>query len=96
MTILTALADAVAARSPLLSMLGEVTYALSSGDRAKQSAHLSIETSHRSIELLLWDSGECELNYGTVESATYEHLEVRNPAEVAALVDRVLDLATPP
>jgi len=52
-----ALADAIAARTTLLSAQGMFTFMQSSGDRAKQSAHLSLETTRLSIELLLWDSG---------------------------------------
>jgi hypothetical protein len=94
MNILTALSDAISVRESRLSAIGEVTYRQSSDDRSNRSGHLTLEVSHMSIELLLWESGECEFNYGTVENPSFEHLEVHSPVEVAALVDRVIDLAS--
>lgn len=73
-----------------LEKAGEFTFRLSPIDRPNPMAHFVLESDHRSIELLLWESGEAEFNRQLEKRGpVFEHVEVETPAELEALLQRL-------
>jgi len=81
------------ANAEALRALGEVTVRSSDGQRNKLSAHVALEAPSGSVEIIVWDSGECEFAYGTAERPLHEHHEVMTTDHLDRLLDRFLDRA---
>lgn len=73
-----------------LDSLGEVEYSRSEGERDNHSGHLVIRTEIMDIEILVWESGECEFNSGTAEEPTFEHMNLGGAQEVRSLLERAI------
>ena len=72
---------------------GKVRYEKSPDDgRDKGSAELSVLGEFVDVELLLWDSGEAEFNYGFPPNGTMEHHDLGSIVELEDLVDRFREL----
>lgn len=57
------------------------------------SGHLTVKQDYIEVELLVWESGDAELNFGQPGAATFEHHNVSTGVEMSALVERVLEIA---
>lgn len=56
-------------------------------DVAARAAVLSVETADGGVELVVWDSGDVELNHGTVDDPHLEHRTVTTEPELIGLLD---------
>jgi hypothetical protein len=66
-----------------------VRYSKSRKDgRDKESAHLLVLGQQDDVELLLWESGEAEFNYGRLHGATMEHHDLRSTIQLENLLAR--------
>jgi hypothetical protein len=65
-------------RSALADLGLNVDFKDSPSDRAKRSAALTVASSRRIGQLVVWESGEAELSFGDVESndVVEEHREI--------------------
>lgn len=94
MTHLDRLDEWLTAHRDELERLGTLTYARRQVGLPNPSADLVVSLDDAEVELLLWESGEAEFNYGTYDDPAYEHVEVESPEELQALLERVLDAVT--
>lgn len=93
MSLSQRMADWVDANGARLRELGPVTFRRSDEERAKPSAHLVVHAGSRLAEMIVWDSGEVELTYGTPDEPHDEHHEVDDPAELDRLLEQLVDRA---
>lgn len=93
MSLTQRMADWVGANDARLRKLGPVTFRRSDGVRAKPSAHLVVQAGSRLAEMIVWDSGEVEVSYGSPDESHDEHHEVDDPAELDRLLEQLLDRA---
>ena len=71
----------------------QLTFGRSEGDRPKHSSWVNIRSSDREGELLVWDSGEAELNLSDGSGAvTREHHDLRDISDLAPLLQGLIDL----
>ncbi len=93
MSLTRRMADWVEVNKTRLRNLDHAAFRVSKDDRDKPSAHLLLQHDERFGEVIVWDSGEVELSFGTANATQDEHHEVDNPAELdellANLVGRV-------
>lgn len=94
MTYLDYLDTWVAEQLPVLEGLGDMTYRRSEFDRSNPSAHLLLAYDDTDVELLLWESGEAEFNFGPVGAAVYEHHEIVAIGDLDTLLAKFLATAT--
>lgn len=60
---------------------------------ANPCAHLLVDLSPvADAELLIWESGDAKFNRGTFAEPTLEHVDLESPADLALLLQRVLDV----
>lgn len=90
MSLSQRMADWVEANTDRLRRLGPVTLRRSDEALSKPSAHLVVSAGDRLLELIVWDSGEVELTYGTPEDPHDEHREVDDPEELDRLLDELV------
>lgn len=90
MSLSQRMAEWVEANSGRLQVLGLVTFRRSDEERAKPSAHLVVSAGGRVSEMIVWDSGEVELTYGTPDDPCDEHHEVDDPAELDRLLEQLI------
>ncbi|GAB4098655.1 hypothetical protein [Sinomonas halotolerans] len=90
MTHLDRLDQWLSSRGAELKQVGSLTYTRGPRDLPNPSAHLVVALTDYDVELVLWESGEAEFNYGTLDDPVLEHVEVESPAELDALLERVL------
>lgn len=76
-----------------LDGLGEVASSRAEGERDNPSGHLLIRTKPIDIEILVWESGDCEYNFGTAEEPTFEHLDLGATGDIRSLLERAIRLA---
>ncbi len=93
MSLSQRMADWVHANGARLQALGHVTFRRSDQERAKPSAHLVVQARSRLAEIIVWDSGEAELNYGTPDEPHYEHHEIDDPADLDQLLEQLVHRA---
>ena len=93
MTLLIELDTWVAAHRNALETLGDVSCRRGPVGTANASTHLAVVNGAGQIELLLWESGEAEFNYGALDSPVYEHHEVKSPEALADLLSQFLAIA---
>ena len=78
-----------------LEVSGTVHYSKPSKDgRDKDSAYLVVLGESEDVELLLWESGEAELNYGRLGEVTFQHLDLGLIAELDKLLTRFGELVS--
>lgn len=82
----------VAERHVKIESLG-ASYSRSSGDRDNHSAHLTFETPISSVEMLLWESGDCELNFSRAEGPVFEHHVLKKRVDIRLTFERAIALA---
>lgn len=76
-----------------LQAFGTVRYSKSPKDgRDKGSAHLLLLGALNDVELLLWESGEAEFNYGRSNNATMEHHDLSSTIKLDNLLARFEEL----
>lgn len=83
----------VEANSDRLQRIGPVTVRRSSEAVPKPSAQLVVSAPARLCEVIVWDSGEVELTYGTLDDPRDDHHEINDPAELDRVLDQLLRLA---
>jgi len=66
-------------------------YGVSPSDRLTQSCWVNIQRGDREAELLLWESGEAEFNFGGPKvEVTQEHHEFRQVSDLGVVLGRLL------
>lgn len=93
MTYLDYLDGWVAEQRPVLESLGDVVYRRSDLNRPNPSAHLLLVYGAADVELLVWESGEAEFNYGPADAPVYEHHEIVSAPDLDVLLARFLSIA---
>lgn len=95
MTHLATLASWVETNLDALERHGRVSFSYGRAGTDNPSAHLLVALSEdEDAELLLWESGDAEFNHGSFAASVFEHVELDTPDELAALLDRFLDVVT--
>jgi hypothetical protein len=82
----------VADHLPELLEIGTIRYARSPKSSLKQRRSLLIQTDGADFEILLWESGEVELGWGTPEDLHQESIELSSDAELRDLVERFIEI----
>ena len=93
MSLLESLDTIVAERLSVLVDLGRVTYFKSPPSRPKSMRSLGIHRDQVDFEISVWESGEVELTYGTVDDPHSEHIDISSESELVKLAERLLELA---
>lgn len=73
-----------------LASHGTVRFRNSEAAQDKPWAHLVLSKGERFDEMIVWDSGEIEVSYGTAGRSRDEHHEVDDPAALDALLEQLV------
>lgn len=89
MSLTKRMAEWVESNKVRLEHLDHVSFRETDDDREKPSAHLVLQHGERLGDAIVWDSGEVELSFGTVDDPRHEHHEVDNPSELDELLTKL-------
>jgi hypothetical protein len=82
----------VEANNARFKYLDRVLFRESKDDREKPSAHLVLEHGERFVDLIVWDSGEVELSFGTANEPRDEHHDVDSFSELDELLTKLVEM----